>query len=141
MLDFELVAFNILSEALSKKGESLRQEKLKNMEEIIQEKKSILSVVYEIDNSAAMRAIYSLAYSDRLRKNEFGPSLETAVKVHKILHEGYEKILPEDMLSSTREAAAEAATQKTLKYYYDKFYKEYCNKFYYEARKLASRIL
>ena len=141
MLDFEFVAFNILSKALSEKGESLRKEKLKSMEEAIQENKSVLSPIYEIDHSAAMRAVYSLTYFDRLRKNEFGPSLETAVEVHKILREGYEKILPEGMLSSTREAAAEAATQKTLKYYYDKFYKEHCCKFYYEARRLASRML
>ena len=141
MLDFELVAFNILSEALSKKGESLRQEKLKNMEKDIQKNKTVLSPIYKIEPSAAMRAVYSLTYFDRLRKNEFGEPLETAVEVYKILHEGYEKTLPEDMLSSAKEAAATAATQKTLKYYHDKFYKEYCNKFYYEARKLASRIL
>ena len=106
MLDFESVALTVLSEALLKKGESLREEKLKNMREAIQENKSVLSPIYAIEPSAAMRAVYSLTYFDKLRKTEFRASLETAEEVYKILHEGYKKTFPENMLSSAKEAAA-----------------------------------
>ena len=140
MLDFELEAYSALKNEAEKILTSFNATEMKEVEKVIRENKAVLSPVYDIDHSAAMRAVYSLAPSVPL-KSIFTRTFKNLKDVRKSLSAGYENMLPWQMYSNAAKEAAKAATNCFMSSTIDKLYKEFVSMYYYEARKLASRIL